>query len=121
MEEINKNKKEEIIKLVGSILEPLNCKIFGFGNSFNIKHSTKSGDRPWSEWMETYYPILIEIKSSKDSIVISSLHLNNINSAVWTACHDFIYSSSVISEDDRQNILKKLYSSEFIKLLTNEK
>lgn len=107
--ELDTQTKEEISKILEHYLKPLDVKVVSFGKPFKMTHGSSVGNEPWKYWEEILYPIHIESKYGKDDLSISSIHLSDIQRAVQTACHNFLYSGSKLGSHCEE-ILMLLYS-----------
>lgn len=113
MEKLDLQKQEELKSLIEYVLQPVNGKVLYFLDLYKMRHSVKHGNEPEKTWEEFFYPVIVSINSKEDSISISNLYLNNIEDAIWRACHDFVYSN-LVSDIEKESILKTLYSQEFL-------
>ncbi|MCX6722713.1 MAG: hypothetical protein NT094_01435 [Candidatus Staskawiczbacteria bacterium] len=120
MENLDNKTKEKIKEMLEWALEPIQVKVIGFKNSYEVTHRSKMGDEPWKEWKEKLYWVELEKNEKKFLETISELHLRkSIMDAVWVLCHDLCYSSD-ISEKEKGDILDRLWSKEFLELNNNK-
>jgi hypothetical protein len=120
MEKLDLKKQEELKGLIEYVLEPVNGNVLYFLDSYKMRHSVKHGNEPERTWEEVFYPVIVSLNSKEDSMSISNLYLNNIEDAIWRACHDFVYSN-LISDIEKESILKTLYSSGFLEFRKGKK
>lgn len=115
MEPLNQKTQEEVAEIIKYLLEPISGEVESFGEPYEMTHRTKYGNEPERSWVEILYPVLIRTKTGEASLSVSSAHINQIEHGVWRACHDFVYTD-ITSAGDQQEILKRLYSQEFLEL-----
>lgn len=116
MDTLDDETKGKIKETIEWALEPIGIKVVGFGDSYEMTHRSKKGDEPWKEWTETLHHVELERAGEKFLETISGLHLReSIMDAVWVMLHDYCYLKD-ITPSERDIILKRLWSEEFLKL-----
>jgi hypothetical protein len=120
MEKLDLQKQEDLKELIEYVLKPLNGKVITFLDPYKMTHRSKTGDEPWHEWVEILYPVIVKINEKEDHLSISDIHLNHTEDAIWRSCHDFVYSNS-ITEQERQLIINRLYSLDFLEFRKGKK
>lgn len=115
MEELDIQMKEKISKLIEYLLELVEGKVQRFEVSYEMRCSCKYGNDPWKEWTEVIYPVVVVTKFGEEWLSMNFTHLENKEDTVEIAVHEFIYTKD-FAEQDRNNILERLYSPEYSEL-----
>lgn len=111
----DQEKTEEITKLIEFALEPIEGKIEKFDDSFEIKHTTRHLGEPVRSWVEILFPIHIKSKFGDVETCLSSMYENSPWDMAFVACRDLAYSHDT-PQEVQSEIIKKLYSAEFLSL-----
>ncbi len=114
MKELNQTTKNKIEQLIKDLLLSINGIVERFEGGYEMKIGTKHGDEPWKEWIETIYYAVVKSDLGEISLRFSLDKLNWVDS-LWVAIHDSVYSEEKLFSD-REYILKKLYSQDFMEL-----
>ena len=117
MKTIDNKIKDEVIKLIEYVLEPIEGKVVSVGDSYKTTLGSQIGDKPWKKWVEIIYPIFITTKLGEESLLLNFTHLNRWEDVTWVACHNLLYTKHISEENDRNNILERLHSQKFLKLI----
>lgn len=121
MESLNQKTQEEVTEIIKYLLAPISGEVVSFGNPYKITHTSKIGDEPERSWVEICFPVSITTKFGEDRLLLSSVHMDKLKDAVATACHFLTMYENTISEEGKQEVLKRLYSQEFLEFGKNKK
>lgn len=114
MTPLNQKTQEEVTEIIKYLLEPISGEVVSFGGPYRITHTSKIGNEPEHSWVEVCFPFIITTTFGEHRLLLSSAHIDKLKNAVATACHYLTMYENTISEEGRQEILKKLYSQEFL-------
>lgn len=113
MEPLNKKTQEEITQIIGFLLEPISGEVVSFGDPYEMRVITQVLGESERRHAEQMCAVFLKTNLGEKSLTLSLVHLYSVKDDVWRACHDFVYTD-VPSVGTQQEILKRLYSQEFL-------
>ena len=116
MEQLPDTTKQEITKLIEIALRPISGKVKSFSEPLQMAVFTQQGNSPETKRQEVLYPILINSNLDQLTLTVSSLHISNLWNMVEAAVHHNLLPTLRSSEEVKDQILKVLYSPEFLVL-----
>ena len=114
MTPLDQKTQEEVTEIIKYLLEPISGEVVSFGGPYRITHTSSIGGEPERSWVEICFPVLITTKFGDDRLSLSSVHIDKLKDAVATACHYLTMYENTIPEEGKQEVLRRLYSQEFL-------
>ena len=111
MPELTEGEKIRIAETVTDVFSPIEATVTGFLAPHQIRHRSKVGDEPWTEWVDTVHTICVHSVLG-DRFLYLSGH-GALSDRLWRGCHEFCYQNQLDSRN-MEVIIRKLYAPEFI-------